>query len=222
MKNKRLFEKINAIVVEKSMLNHPFYKYWLMGKLTKSDLREYMKQYYQLEGAFPRFMSGIHSHTGDAAMRQTILMNLCGEEEGTNNHLSQLVAFSESLGLKEKNLKMSKANTSTKKAVDTLLSLTSSVDINKGIATLTAYKHQIAKVAATKEDGLRKLYGITNAKALQFFTTHSRADRSWHEMLDSHVSSSDEKAVLASVRATCDAFLTFLGGVTTKKMLKAC
>lgn len=220
MKNKTLFKKIDAIVTERSMLKHPFYKYWLMGKLTKRDLQEYMKQYYHLEGAFPRFMSGIHSHTSDAAIRQTMLMNLRGEEEGTNNHLGQLVTFSESLGLTEKSLRMSKANTSTKKAVQTLLSLTSSADISKGLAVLTAYKHQIAEVASTKEDGLKKLYGITNQKALQFFTTHSRTDKSWHEMLDGHVSPSDEKVVLASVRATCDALLTFLDGVTTKKMLR--
>ena len=222
MRNKKLFEKIDAIVTEKSMLKHPFYKYWLMGKLTKSDLREYMKQYYHLEGAFPRFMSGIHSHTADAAIRQTMLMNLRGEEEGTNNHLGQLVTFSESLGLTEKGLKLSKANAGTKKAVDALLNLTSSTDINKGLAALTAYKHQIAEVASTKEDGLKKLYGITSKKSLQFFTTHSRTDRSWHEMLDGHVSPSDEKVVLASVRTACDALLSFLDGVTTKKMLRAC
>ena len=216
-----MFKEIDAIVSEKSMLKHPFYKYWLMGKLTKNDLREYMRQYYHLEGAFPRLMSGIHSNSTDAAMRQTMLKNLRGEEEGSNNHIGQLVTFSKALGLSEKDLRTSKANAHTKRSVKTLLDLTSDVDINKGLAALTAYKHQIAEVAATKEEGLRELYGITSEKALQFFKTHSNTDTSWHEMLDGHVSAAARTSVLASVRATCDALWGFLDGVTTKKMFTA-
>jgi len=219
MKNQKLFDELAAIVSEKTMLKHPFYQCWQAGKLEKSELQEYMKQYYHLEGVFPRLMSSIHANCTDAAMRQTMLQNLRGEEEGANNHLAQLVTFSKGLGLTEADLVESKINESTQTAVNTLLSLTQDKDINKGLAMLAAYKEQIGKVASTKESGLKELYGITDPATLQFFTTHAKPDKSWHELLDKNVTADEYAPVLESVSATCGALLKFLDGVTTPSML---
>ena len=39
MQNTQLLEKIDAAIAEKSLLKHPFYQDWQMGKLSRQDLQ---------------------------------------------------------------------------------------------------------------------------------------------------------------------------------------
>ena len=61
-----------AAVMEYSMLKHPFYVAWTEGRLSKDVLAEYAKQYYAHVRAFPTYVSGVHSHCDDVAIRQEL------------------------------------------------------------------------------------------------------------------------------------------------------
>ena len=52
-----LFQKIDRIIEERSLLKHPFYQAWSDGKLTREALTGYSKEYYQLVKAVPVFMT---------------------------------------------------------------------------------------------------------------------------------------------------------------------
>jgi len=52
-----LIQKIDRIIEERSLLNHPFYQTWSDGKLTHEALAGYSKEYYQLVKAVPIFMT---------------------------------------------------------------------------------------------------------------------------------------------------------------------
>ncbi|MES2023421.1 MAG: iron-containing redox enzyme family protein [Patescibacteria group bacterium] len=218
MKNTSFFEQVSAIIKEKSILNHPFYKCWQMGKLTKEEMQDYTKQYYHLENAFPRFMSGIHTNCENADMRQNMLKDLIGEEGEATNHVNQLFAFGKAFGLSKEELMNSRANQNTTDAINTILSLTQDKDINKGLAALATYKEQIAKVAVTKEFGLKEFYGVEGDEALQFFRTHAKKNVIWHEMLDEMINDKEQPIALNSVGTLCDAWWHYLDGVTTPAM----
>jgi len=57
MFSKQLNKKLNKY----HLLNHPFYKSWNDGKLTREIIKDYAEQYYQHVNAFPRYISATHS-----------------------------------------------------------------------------------------------------------------------------------------------------------------
>lgn len=218
MKHKKFFDQFSEIINRKSILKHPFYQCWQMGKLKKKELQDYMKQYYHLENAFPRFMSGIHANCTDAEMRQIMLKDLVGEEGEATNHVNQLITFSQALGLTTEEILNSKPNTNTSQAIKTFLKLAQDKNINRGLAALATYKEQIAKVALTKEHGLKKYYGVKGDEALQFFRTHAKRNVAWHELLDEMISEKEYPIALRAVNSLCDAWWHYLDGVTTTAM----
>lgn len=177
-----------------------------------------MVQYYHLESAFPRFQSGIHSNCSDNEMRKIMLKDLVGEEGPETNHVDQLFTFSAALGVSKEKLEASLANKNTMGAIDVILGLTQGKNINRGLAALATYKEQIRGVAETKESGLKEFYGIESPEALQFFRTHAKKNTAWHEMLDQNVSEENYNDVLESTGALCDAWWSYLDGVTTEEM----
>ncbi len=219
MKHQSLFDKLSAIIAEKSILKHPFYQVWQKGLLEKAELQEYMKQYYHLESAFPRFQSGVHTNCANNEMRKIMLKDLVGEEGPETNHVDQIVTFSAALGISQSELEQSVANVNTLAAIDTILGLTQDKNINSGLAALATYKEQIRGVAETKEDGLKKFYGIDSPEALQFFRTHAKKNVAWHELLDSNVTEADYEKALGATKTLCEAWWSYLDGVTTPEIM---
>lgn len=218
MKNTSFFNKFSEIISKKSILKHPFYQCWQVGGLQKGELQEYLKQYYHLENAFPRFMSGIHANCENAEMRQIMLKDLIGEEGQATNHVDQLITFSAALGLTREEIVNSKANKNTSDAIKTFLDLAQDKNINKGLAALATYKEQIRKVAETKEHGLQAYYGIKGDEALQFFRTHAKRNTAWHELLDQNISEKEYPLALNAASSLCDTWWYYLDGVTTPAM----
>jgi pyrroloquinoline-quinone synthase len=92
-------ETLDAIIDQRSLLKHPFYQAWTAGTLPLEALREYAKQYFHFEAAFPTFLSAVHARMEPGAARQAVLQNLWDAEHGERNHLALWLQFCESLGL---------------------------------------------------------------------------------------------------------------------------
>lgn len=223
MKNQALFDSIEKTIGEKHMLNHPFYKTWSQGDLTKEELADYLAQYFYLEAAFPRFMSGLHARTLDENMRQKMLENLIHEEHGPNNHVAQLLELAENaFGMTKERIMEIGPNEKTKEIIAAFEEATQSEDIQEGLAAMIVYKQQVSDVAETKLEGLKQYYGVTDEKTLEFYTTHAEVNRDYHKMLDEIVEESAVEKVLAKTRTIRDAFWGFLDGVTTPAILARC
>ena len=54
-----LIKKIDQIIEDNTLLNHPFYEMWSEGKLEFQSLVGYSKEYYQLAKQVPKFMEPI-------------------------------------------------------------------------------------------------------------------------------------------------------------------
>ena len=207
-------------VMEYSMLKHPFYVAWTEGKLSKAVLAEYAKQYYAHVSAFPTYVSGVHSHCDDVAIRQQLLENLIEEERGEENHPELWLRFAEALGVSREDVKDAELLPSTKDSVRRLQALTQSEDYREGLGALLAYESQIPEVAQTKREGLKSFYGIDNERAVSFFRVHESIDILHKEVelqiLDDRCQSpADQNRVITAAGEAAKALWTFLDGVSS-------
>ena len=206
-------------VMEYSMLKHPFYVAWTEGRLSREVLAEYAKQYYAHVRAFPTYVSGVHSHCEDVAIRQELLENLIEEERGAENHPELWLRFAEGLGVKREDVKTADLLPATKDSVSQLQALTQSDDYREGLAALLAYEAQIPEVARTKREGLDSCYGLTDERAISFFRVHESADvlhsRVELQILQAECQTPAQQGrAIAAARASAKALWSFLDGVT--------
>ena len=94
MFSKQLNEKLDKY----HLLNHPFYKSWNEGKLTREIIKDYAEQYYQHVKAFPRYISATHSLCEDIEKRKILLENLQDEENKDADHPKLWKNFAEAMG----------------------------------------------------------------------------------------------------------------------------
>ena len=211
-------EKLRDAVKEYSMLKHPFYVAWTEGKLNKSVLAEYARQYYAHVRAFPTYVSGVHSRCDDVSIRQQLLENLIEEERGEENHPELWLRFAEALGVAREDVRAAELLPSTKDSVESLRTLTQSTDYREGLAALLAYESQIPEVAQTKREGLKDFYGIQNERSVAFFRVHENID-TLHQQVEMQIleeqcqSPADQDRAIASARDAAKALWSFLDGV---------
>jgi pyrroloquinoline-quinone synthase len=218
--NSNWWKDVEAILEEKSVLKHEFYKAWTNGMLTMDDLARYSRQYYRLEAGFPRFVENAISSCGDERAREALAANLRDElgEEGRPSHRELWLGFAESVGADRASVEEAESRPETQECVETFERLSKSGWVS-GASALYAYEAQQPAVARTKMDGLRSRYGLESEKALAFFQAHEKADE-WH-------SDEEKKALLRAVEAgeasgeqvldavnrACDALNALLDGV---------
>jgi pyrroloquinoline-quinone synthase len=211
-------EKLRDAVMEYSMLKHPFYVAWNEGKLSKSVLAEYARQYYAHVRAFPTYVSGVHSRCDEVSIRQQLLENLIEEERGEENHPELWLRFAEALGVTREDVRAAELLPSTKDSVRSFQALTQSADYREGLAALLAYESQIPEVAQTKRAGLQRFYGIEDERAVAFFRVHESIDL-LHQQVEMQIleeqcqSPADQERAIASAIDAAKALWSFLDGV---------
>jgi len=217
MSDDEFFQELEARLAPYALLDHPFYQAWNRGELTLAQLREYAKQYYHLEAAFPRMVSAVHSRCPDFDTQQLLLENLNDEQWGSENHRELWLRFAEGLGLTRDEVIYSELLPSTLKTLETLQSLTSREDYREGIAALYAYESQIPQVARTKREGLEKFYGIDDPRAVEFFTVHEHADvvhsQTERDILTQCSTREEQIRALCAVEFSAGVLWGFLSGV---------
>jgi pyrroloquinoline-quinone synthase len=206
------------------LLKHPFYQAWTAGALTQHSLREYSRQYFAHVAAFPRYLSMTHANCPDIAVRQVILDNLMDEERGTENHPELWLRFAEGLGESREAALREVPNEQTAALVDTFMGCAKQ-DWAAGLGALFAYEQQVPDVAASKIAGLKKFYGIEDARTLKFFEEHTATD-TWHtqafaQLLDNMTPAQQETARTAALSAA-KALWGFLDGQMHNVPAHAC
>ena len=161
------------------LLTHPFYQAWSKGELPRERLQRYAGQYYHHVLAFPTYVSAVHSRSGeDLVSRRALLENLIEEERGEHNHAALWLQFADGIGVPASEVVAGAPEAATRTLIDTFRSLTRE-ELAAGAAALYAYESQVPRVAAAKIDGLIKYFGVSDPKALEFFSVHKELDR-WH------------------------------------------
>jgi pyrroloquinoline-quinone synthase len=210
-------DKIDNDIVEKHLLNHPFYLAWTHGELSKEALRDYAQQYYHHVAAFPTYLSAVHAKCDDQATRKQILSNLIDEEAGSPNHPELWKKFAEGLGVQDVDLAQTEKQPETKNLIDIFRSVCGEGPTAEGLAALYAYESQIPAICESKINGLKKHYGFTNPKHYEYFSVHIAADREHsvteRKLFSSYIDNQNIDNVCASVRRVLDALWEMLSGV---------
>lgn len=170
-------QQLDRQLNENHLLKHPFYQAWSAGKLSLNNLRDYACQYYHHVDAFPRYISTTHSNCQCPEARKVLLENLNDEEgmNGLDSHPVLWLQFSKGLGLSEATVINSELFPETKQFINDFFALSRS-SYKEGLGALYAYERQIPQTAASKINGLKQFYNITDESTLKFFLVHLEAD----------------------------------------------
>jgi pyrroloquinoline-quinone synthase len=219
-----MFSKnLNKKLDQYHLLNHPFYKSWNEGKLTREIIKDYAEQYYQHVKAFPRYISATHSLCDDIEKRKILLENLQDEENKDADHPKLWKNFALAMGADTNEIEKVKQEDFTKDLIDNFFKQGRS-SYAEGLASLYTYERQIPEIADTKIKGLKKHYGVNTKEGLEFFEAHKSADVihrvECEKLLDSLTVEEQKKAEKAAL-STAKYLWNFLSGMSVKHNLQA-
>ena len=200
------------------LLNHPFYKSWNDGKLTREIIKDYAEQYYQHVKAFPRYISATHSICEDIDKRKILLENLQDEENRDQDHPKLWRDFAVAIGSVGEKIESVKKEKFTAELIDNFFK-NGRASYAEGLASLYTYERQIPEIAETKIRGLKNHYGVTSEKGLKFFEVHKAADvyhREACEKLLDGLSKEEQDKAEKSALSTAKYLWNFLTGIAVK------
>jgi len=214
MFSKQLNEKLDKY----HLLNHPFYKSWNDGKLTREIIKDYAEQYYQHVKAFPRYISATHSMCEDIEKRKILLENLQDEENRDGDHPKLWRNFAFAMGSNKKEIESVKEEKFTSELIENFFK-NGRASYAEGLASLYTYERHIPEIAETKIRGLKNQNGVTSKEGLEFFEVHKAADvyhREACEKLLDDSSPEEQKKAEVSALSTAKYLWNFLSGIAEK------
>ena len=199
-----LIQKIDRIIEERSLLNHPFYQTWSDGELTREALAGYSKEYYQLVKAVPIFMTQIMDH-----IPKHLYDEFDFNQQEELSHIKLWERFANGLNISFEELNSYEALYTTNHAISGIHSLMSSYV--SGSTAMYALEKEIPKISRIKLEGLAEFYGITNEEVTKYFKEHMEADirhtASWKRVIDGFSEHDQEIISAAEGSVTCQNFL---------------
>ena len=216
-------QELNKKLDQYHLLNHPFYKSWNEGKLTREIIKDYAEQYYQHVKAFPRYISATHSICEDIEKRKILLENLQDEENPNADHPKLWKNFALAMGADKDKIEDVKREWFTNDMIENFFDQARK-SYAEGLASLYTYERQIPEIAETKIRGLKNFYGVTSKEGLEFFEAHKAADvihrKECEKLLDALTEEEKVKAEKASM-LTARYLWNFLSGMSTKHKIQA-
>jgi pyrroloquinoline-quinone synthase len=163
---------LDSTVRQYALWQHPLYQAWMLGALTRDDLREYSMEYYHHVAAFPAYLREFARRLPAGELRHEVYQALC-DVQGQNLHGRQAHAvawstFASELGADTAKLRDRKPLPKTQQLVDIFLELARSGSEAEALAAFYAYQSQAWRLAAHKAAALRNHYGI-NEDFLDYF-----------------------------------------------------
>ncbi|HEY5025124.1 MAG TPA: iron-containing redox enzyme family protein [Acidimicrobiales bacterium] len=165
---------VDAILVEvlrdRRLLAHPFYRRWEAGTLDRTELAGYAGQYRHFEAVLPDVLARVVSAIDDPTARHLVQANLDDELGVPAPHLELFEGFADAVGASAR----AQATPATAALVALYTSVAGESPVT-ALAALAAYEVQASEIAASKADGLRARYGVTD-DGTRFWDVHSGAD----------------------------------------------
>jgi len=165
---------VDAILAEvlrdRRLLAHPFYRRWEAGTLDRAELAAYAAQYRHFEAVLPDVLERVVARIDDPTARDLVEANLEDELGVPAPHLELFEGFAAAAGAPTH----ADATPATAELVNLYTSVADESPV-AALAALAAYEVQASEIAASKADGLRARYGMTDAGTV-FWDVHSGAD----------------------------------------------
>jgi pyrroloquinoline-quinone synthase len=175
VKAKTVLEMLDSLIEQHHLLKHPFYRAWTEGSLPKESLQVYAAQYYQHVRAFPENLKQLSARSS-GKLTQLIDENVAEELNPAAPHPVLWRQFAESLEVSEDSLDNARPFPGIAALLDTYEEVVSQGTMAQAVACFYAYEAQVPEIATQKINGLRRFYGITEPRALEYFAVHEEAD----------------------------------------------
>ena len=172
--------QLDQRIRSRSILDHPFYRAWQRGELTREQLRTYARAYFPHVEAFPAYLEAAIARAIDPTVRAELERNLADELGQPKPHRELWLDFAEELGLNRRAVADAAPHPSTSEVTGTFARLAAE-STPAALAALYAYESQQPDVSHEKMQGLRDHYGVRSAKALAYFEVHATIDTEHRE-----------------------------------------
>lgn len=213
--------RLDAAVAPRHLLGHPFYRAWAEGRLTLEDLSCYAAQYWRQVEAFPGYLQALAGRLeAGSAARAIVEANLADERD--DDHPGLWLGFARAVGAGEAEVRAAVPEPETAACVAAFSDAAARRSPAFALGMIYGYESQTPAVAATKIEGLRSHYGVT--EGLDYFALHGELDvehaaglaRALAEVVRGE---DDLAAAEAGARAGADAVWGLLDGVARLRAL---
>jgi pyrroloquinoline-quinone synthase len=218
-------QELQTRIAKYDLLDHPFYKAWSAGELSRDDLREYACQYYHHVAAFPTYLAHVAIRLDDGELRQAVLANMAGEKglrACEAPHAELWLDFAEGMGA-SRDLRRHQPVAEIRDLIAFFHQIAREGTPEEALATFYAYESQIPRLAEEKARGLREMYAA-DEKTCRYFVLHTTADlyhaQVWRQQLDRRVEANPratEKA-LDAAEAAAKALWRALDGIEAMRL----
>ncbi len=213
----KALERLDNLIARRSILEHPFYRAWRQGELTRQQLAIYAQVYYPHVAAFPGYVQATLQGASDPLVRAELEENLAEELGVPKAHPELWLDFAEGLGMNRDEVAKTLPHPAAQNAVDTFNRLAQE-STPAGLAGLYAYESQQPQVSRQKADGLKLLYGIDDPQTLAYFEVHAEADLRHRQgerkaLLHCLANGTTEAEVLQAAQQALAAYWGLLDGV---------
>ncbi len=154
------------------LLEHPFYRRWEAGELSRRELAEYAGQYRHFERELPAVLRRVAEAMPPGRPRELVERNLRDELAVPAPHADLFEDFASSVGAPS----WSAPGPATVRLVSLYRDRSTSSPV-AALAVIGAYEQQAADVARTKAMGLRRHYGV-GERGTRFWDVHARLEES--------------------------------------------
>ncbi len=206
--------RLDFVTADRRLLEHPFYKAWAAGTLSREDLGFYSTQYWRQVEAFPDYLAGVRDRLPEGPARDILAANLADERD--QDHPGLWRRFAVAVGAWELDGTTPEAETTA--CVNSFKDAAATRSLPYALGMLYAYESQTPEVADTKVSGLHEHYGI-DGEGVTYFELHGKLDvRHSAELanaLDEIITTEeDRREAEAGARAGAEAVYTLLDGVS--------
>jgi len=216
------WNQVDQEIASYDLLQHPFYKAWSAGELTRQDLKFYAEQYYHQVSQFPTYLTALHARLPEGAMRREVLANAFDEECGGSPHSDLWVRFLEGMGGTRATLDYETPIREIDDLVKAFRFMAQQAPVAAVFGALFAYESQVPNIASEKTRGLKQHYGADD-RTCSYFTLHEKADvhhsNVWRQIITDLVEQDEARAdeVLKGVSNGARALWVALDGIERER-----
>jgi len=161
---------LSAALVDRQLLEHPFYRRWEAGTLQPGELGAYAAQYRYFEAELPGMLRTLLARLEPGPAADLVERNLTDEESNPEAHVALFAGFASAVGASD-----AAPSNATRRLLDTYRQLVESSG-GEGLVAMVAYEMQAPAIAASKASGLRRHYGV-DALGTRFWDVHASMDQ---------------------------------------------
>ena len=212
-------KRLELVTADRRLLDHPFYKAWAAGELSKEDLRFYSTQYWRQVESFPTVLESLANRLPEGDAKKIVAANLADERD--QDHPGLWRSFAGAVGADDLDGTTSEPETTT--CVNTFKDAAAIRSLPYALGMLYAYESQTPEVAETKVTGLRDHYGI-EGDPVTYFELHGKLDVEHASNLADALAEvattvDDQREAEAGARAGATAIYTLLDGVARVRQI---